>query len=84
MELGKGKNGIEYMIMMSMMILVILIKVQIMLDLSWVVLIHIHILAGEEQDALLAKMVSAFTKLIYFSSGLLLLVLTLVINYWQK
>lgn len=61
MELGKEKNGIEYMIMMSTMILVILIKVQIMLDLSWVVLIHIHILAGEEQGALQAKMVSDFT-----------------------
>lgn len=45
MEEGRGKNGIEYMTLITIMILEILIKVLNTLDLSWVVQSLILILA---------------------------------------
>lgn len=63
MVLERGRNGKEYMTMITTMILAILISVLNMLDLYWEALNHFHILAGGELVALNAEQV---TSLILF------------------
>lgn len=67
--MGRGKNGIEFTTTTTTMILGILTKVQNMRDLSWVGLNCIHILAEEEQAALLAMQVYTTSHFSHFISA---------------